>query len=139
LFNFFKGEIMGAMNMENAKMVQIIDLGNITADGDVHGVYLPQKSKITGVKVVDGAGIAADNTNYVQLKLMLGSTEIAELDTRAAHENGLAANVPKAANLVGASNGGVNVDAGSWLKANYNEEGTVAMTSAKMIVEYYPL
>lgn len=130
---------MGQMNMENAKMVQVIALGSISAAGDVYGAFFPQKSKITGVKVVDGAGIAASDANFVQLDLKLGSVQLAELDSRAAHEGGLVANVPKAMNLVDAVNGGVNVEAGSWLKAAYAETGTVAMTSAFMIVEYYPL
>lgn len=127
---------MGAMNNENNTNVSVINLGSITADGEVFGLLLPKKSVIKSAYVKDGTGIAASDTNYVQVSLQNGSTVIAELDSRAAHENGLAANVPKAMNVVAAAK---TVEAGSYLKAVYNEEGTVGMAAAELIVEWYPL
>ena len=125
-----------AINNANQPMVAVIDLGSITADGDVFGMYLPKKSKIVEAKLVNGATINASDTDYAQVSLQLGSTVIAEIDTRAAHENGLTANTPKSLNVVAAQS---TPAAGSYLKATYNEEGTMAMTSAKLIVVYYPL
>lgn len=120
-----------AISNESNPNLSVIDLGSITANGDVYGLYLPPRAKILGAYVVDGTGIAADDTNYVQLQLMNGSTQLAELDSRAAHENGLAANVPKAMNVVTANQ---LVAAGSYLKVNYVEAGTVGMASAKVFV-----
>lgn len=121
---------------ESNPNVSVIELGSITANGDVYGLYLPKKSKVLGVYVVDTTGIVASDSNYVQVSLQNGSTVIAELDSRAAHENGLAALTPKAANIVSAAS---VVAAGSYLKATYAETGTVGMTTAKLFVMWYPL
>ena len=125
-----------AINNENQPMVAEIALGSITADADVFGMYIPKKSKIVDVKLVNGASITASDTDYVQVSLQLGSNVIAEIDTRAAHENGLVANTPKSLNVVAAQSLPAS---GSYLKATYNEEGTIAMTNAKLIVVYFPL
>ncbi len=125
-----------ALNNANQTIVSAIDLGSITANGDVYGLYFPKKAKIVSAYVVDGTGIVASDSNYVQVSLQNGSTVIAELDSRAAHENALVANVPKKANIVSSA---ATVSAGSYLKATYAETGTVGMTSAKLIVEWYPL
>lgn len=128
------------MNNQNALHTQIIDLGSITADADVYGAYFPQKSKIVSAYLVNGAGISASDTDKAVIDLKNGSTLIARHSTAATGGNGaLTANVPAAMTLQSASNGGVNVDAGSWLKVAYDESGTYAMTSAKVIVNYYPL
>lgn len=129
------------MNNELNTHVSEIDLGAITADADVFGLFLPKKSKILGFYVKDGAGIAASDTNYFILKLMNGSTELGAYDTRAAGQGALTANTPKAGVLTAAlvAMGGIVVPAGSYLKANYNEEGTIAMTAGKLIVHWHPL
>jgi hypothetical protein len=127
---------LAALNNENQPMVAEIALGSITADADVFGMYIPKKSKIVDVKLVNGASITASNIDYVQVSLQLGSTVIAEIDTRAAHENGLVANDPKSLNVVAAQSLPAS---GSYLKATYNEEGAIAMTNAKLIVVYFPL
>lgn len=124
------------MNNQLNPNVSEIDLGAITADGDVFGLYLPRKSKIIGAWVKNTATIAASDTDYFQLELKNGTTQIAEFDSRAAHENGVTANTPKAMNLVAAN---VVVAGGSYLKATYNEEGTMALSGGKLIVEWFPL
>lgn len=131
----FAAPSYGALNNERNPNLSIIELGSITADADVYGLYIPKRARILSVYVVDAAGIAASDTNYVQVSLQVGSTVIAELDSRAAHENALVANVPEAANLVSAAS---LLTAGSYLKVTYNEEGTVAMTTAKVFVEWAP-
>ena len=135
LFTAFLPTAQASLINANQPMVAVIELGAITADGDVFGVYLPKKSRIVSVHVANGATISASDTDYFQISLQLGSTVIAELDTRAAHENGVTANTPKALNLVAAQ---VDQAAGSYLKATYNEEGTMAMTAGKLIVTYWP-
>lgn len=124
----------------NDRLVQIISLGSISADADVFGAYFPQKAKIVAAKLVNGAGIAQSDSDYGVVKLMNGSTELAKHSTQLTGGTGaLSANVPAAMVLTSAlvANGGVDVAAGSWLKANYDETGTYAMTDAKLIIEYY--
>lgn len=53
---------------------------------------LPKNFIVNGVSYMDQAGIAADNTNFLQLSLKTGATVIATLDTRAAHEGAVTAN-----------------------------------------------
>lgn len=133
---------MGTMNNENAKMVQVIDIASITADGDVFGAYFPQKSKITGVKLVNGAGISQSDVNFAVITLKNGATVLATHSTALTGGTGaLVANTPAVVPLASAQvvNGGVNVPAGAYLNVNYDETGTYAMTSAKVIVEYFPL
>lgn len=117
---------------KSAPFLVSIALGSLTADGTVPGLYLPREAKIRGAWLMNGADIAADNTNYCQVSLLNGSDVIAEIDTRAAHENGLTANVAKALNLVAAEQEQL---AASSLKVTYNEEGTFALTSAVLILE----
>ena len=121
----------------NDRLVQIIDLASISADADVFGAYFPQKAKIVSAKLVNGANIAQSDTDKAVVQLKNGSVVLAEHST--ALTGALVANTPAAMTLASALvvNGGVDVAAGSWLKANYDESGTYAMTNAKLIVEYY--
>lgn len=125
-----------AKNNENNPQSVVVPLGSITADGSLPALYLPKKSKILSAHVIDTAGIAASDTDFVDIRLQNGSTVIAELDSRAAHENGLTALVAKALNVVEADS---VVAAGSSLKVVYNETGTVAMTTAVMVISFFPL
>lgn len=121
---------------ENNRHVVMVNLGSLTTDGTlVPAMHLPQKSTIKSVKVINGAAVAASDSNYLQLALKAGSTVVAELDTRAAHENGLAQNVAKALNLV---SGQEQQAALTDLTVLYNETGTVAMTNAQLAIEYFP-
>ena len=124
----------------NDRLVQIIDLASISADADVFGAYFPQKAKIVSAKLVNGANIAQSDTDKAVVQLKNGSVVLAEHSTALTGGTGaLVANTPAAMTLASALvvNGGVDVAAGSWLKANYDESGTYAMTNAKLIVEYY--
>jgi hypothetical protein len=59
---------------------------------------------------------------------------VAELDSRAAHENALVVDVAKAMNI---SSTYEEVAAGSTLTVNYQETGTVAMTNAMIQISGY--
>lgn len=125
------------MNNENNPQVAVVHLGSLTTDGHVLPVaHLLKKSKILGVKLLNGAAVAASDSNYFQLTLKKGSTTVAEMDSRAAHENGVTANVAKALNIV---SGQETQDALSDLTLTYNETGTVALTDAKLAICYFPL
>jgi hypothetical protein len=121
-----------ALNNESNPFLVQIDLGSIAADGSLAALYLPKKTKILGAWLIDTAGIAASDSNYVDVRLQNGSTVVAELDSRAAHENGLTALVAKAMNIV---SGQEEQAAGSSLKVVYDETGTVQMTNAVMVLE----
>lgn len=125
-----------SINNENNPHLVVVPLASITADGSLPALYLPKKAKILSAAVIDTAGIAASDSNYVDIRLQNGSDVIAELDSRAAHENGLTALVAKAMNVVEAQQ--VQA-AGSSLKVVYDETGTVAMTTAVMVIEYFVL
>lgn len=129
---------MGLSN-ENQLMTQVIDLASITADADVYGAYFPKKSRIVSAYLVNGAGITADDTNKAVIQLKNGSTVVASHSTAATAGNGsLVANTP-AAMVLSATDADSLIAAGSWLKVNYDESGTYAMTTAKVIINYYPL
>lgn len=122
---------------ENQPFSVALALGSLTTDATLlPAMYLPKKSKLVSVHVMNGATVAADNSNYFQLALKNGSTVVAEMDSRAAHENGVTANVAKALNLV---SGQELQDAGSSLSLLYNETGTVALTNAILVLTYFPL
>ena len=78
----------------------VVHVGTVSADTVLPAIVLSRKAKIKQVSLLNGAAVAADNTDYVQVSLKHGSDVIAELDSRAAHENGLAQNTKEALNLV---------------------------------------
>jgi hypothetical protein len=125
-----------ALSNENSPQLVVVPMGSITADGSLPALYLPKKSFIKSVTIIDVTGIAASDTNYIQVSLQNGSDVIAEMDSRAAHEGALTALVGLSLNMVAAEQ---EQAAGSSLKVVYNEEGTVAMTNAILVVELYPL
>jgi hypothetical protein len=121
---------------ENQPFSVAISLGSATTDGTVYpALYLPKKSQIVSAYLMNGATVNADNSNYFQVSLKNGSTVVAEMDSRAAHENGVTANVAKALNVV---SGQETQEAASSLSVLYNETGTVALTNAQLVVTYYP-
>lgn len=133
---------MGAMNNQNALQSLVIDLGSITADGVVYGPSMPQKCKVVKATLMNGAGIVQSDTNYGIVKLKSAGVDIATHSTQVTGGNSaLTANVPAQMVLVPAlvSNGGVNVEKGAQLSVDYNEEGTYALTGAKVQVDFYPL
>lgn len=97
--------------------------------------YFPKKFRVLSVALINGAAIAASDTDFVQISLEYGSAVvIAELDSRAAHENGIAADVAEAMNIVEAQK---DIAAGTSVFLNYNEtdSGTaVALTGAQLCI-----
>lgn len=127
-----------ALSNENNPNLSVLVLGSLTADTSTKlpGMYFPKKSVIKSVTLINGATIAASDTDYAQVALYNGADVVAELDTRAAHEDGVTANVGKALNVVEAES---VVDAGTTVLLDYQETGTMALTSAVLVVEHYPL
>ncbi len=110
-------------------------LGTVSTAGDYPLTNLPRPFVVTGVKLLDQAGIAADNTNYVTLTVKQGTTTVASLDTRAANQGAVTANVAKAFALGTAVDGGVRepLPAGD-LKLTYAEGGTGTTTAAQVVL-----
>lgn len=125
-----------SLNNENNAHLVVVPLGSITANGSLPALYLPKKSVIKSAAIINVATIAASDTDYCQVSLQNGSDVIAEIDTRAAHENGLTALTAKALNMVAAEQ---EQAAGSSLKVVYVEAGTFALTSAVLVLEVYSL
>ena len=124
-------------NNENQPISLPIYLGSLSTNNTViPAMHLPKKSKIVSVHLLNGAAISASDSNYFGLLLKKASTTIAEMDSRAAHENGVAENVAEALNIV---SGQEEQAAGSDLTLTYTETGTVALTDAILVLTYFPL
>lgn len=126
---------MGAMNNENGAQVIQVPLGSLTADTSTLAGYIPVKSKLKSFKLVNGAAIAESDSNYVDIQVKIGATKLAGLSTKLTGGNGPL--------LLGVMANGVVVDsaipAGSKLEVVYDETGTVDLTSAHAVIEFYPL
>lgn len=124
-----------AKSNDNNRLVLVLPLGSPSADALLPAAHIAKKSLIKSAKIMNGAALAASDTDFAQIELKAGATIHAEIDTRAAHENGLAQNVSKSMNI-----STEEIPAGTDLTINYNEtdSGTaVALTNAVMVLELY--
>lgn len=126
---------MAKSNANNPQLIAVT-IGTLSTTGTYPVCNLPKNFILIGAKLLDQAGIAADNTNYVTLTLKQGATAIAKLDTRAANEGAVTANTGKAftvdpAVVTGLVTNGVayEVPAGDVTLA-YAEGGTGTLTLA---------
>lgn len=127
------------MNNELNPSIALVKVGSPSADLTIPAMCLVKKSKILSVKIMNGAGIAASNTDFAVISLKAGSTTVASYDTRAAGQGALTANVSKAFAIVSGEETQV---AGTDLTLVYDEtdSGTaVALTDAVVQIEYFPL
>lgn len=124
------------MNPSHVPTVITFPLGGLTADTPSKLVgYLARKSRIISVHLVNGAAIAASDTDYVQLMLKNSAGEVvAEIDSRAAHENGIASKTGEALNIVEAKQ-----DVKGILDLDYEETGTVGLTDAILVINAVPI
>ena len=110
---------------QNEKVV-LVNLGSIAADVAQY-VALGCKAVVTGVHIVMSAAITASDTNYLGLTVKnveqgSGTTVLGELDSRAAHENGLAAKTVEALNLGTA----LTVESDDVIEVAADANGTIA-------------
>ena len=126
-----------ALSNSNNPHVMCIPLGSPSVDATILGGYsYGKKLVVSHVALLNGANIAASDTDFVQLELRKGATVVAELDSRAAHENGIASSVIEPLNIVAAES---TIAANSVLSVVYNETdaGTnVALTGAVLCMHY---
>ena len=125
---------MSAVNRMNLKQVITCWLGTCSTAGDYPMSYIPQNFVLTGAKLLDQAGIAANNTDFVTLTLKNGSTTLGSLDTRSANQGAVTALVGKAFAMTATTQ---DVAAGSSLKLTYAEGGTGTTTLAQVVLEGY--
>lgn len=124
-------------NNENNPCVTVVPLGTVATDNtQLPAMHFPKKSKLKSVKIIDGLGVAASDSNYIQVSLLnaVGDAVVAELDSRAAHEGALTARVAKALNIAED-----DMAEGTSLYFDYQETGTVTLTNAILVIEHFPL
>ena len=134
---FVCGMAQAAKFNQDNPLVAVVHVGSPSADALVPAFASSKRITITRVALLNGAAVAASDTDYLKLELKVGGTIVAELDSRAAHENALAQNAIEALNLV---SGQENQAANAVFTVNYDEtdSGTaVALTNAQVLVEYY--
>lgn len=122
---------MSKSNENNAHVV-LVHVGTRAATVLLPALYAAKKMIIKKVAYIDQAGLAADNTNYLQVQLKNSSTLLAEIDTRAANEGALTANVAKVAPETG-----IAVAAGSTLTVNAVKNGTGVPTDGVLVLQVY--
>lgn len=137
------------LNERNPNIVEI-GIGTQSATISLPGVYFRKRSRIKAVHYIDQAGIAADNTNFLQLSLQDASANVyATLDTRAAHDGAVTALVPIALELPNpdltidapatpVAQQETDVPAGTALRLVVTKNGTGVPTLARLQIEYYP-
>lgn len=125
-----------ALNNQNNPHVMCVPLGSLSADGVVLAGAIEKGIEVSSVYLLNAGTIAADNANYVILELKKGATVVAEMDSRAAHENGITANTVEPLNVVTAQK---SIASQSVLSVNYDETdaGTnVALSGAVLCMNY---
>jgi len=127
---------MSAQSQDRNTQDLVIHVGTQAASVVLPASILSRKVLIKQVSLLNGAAVAASDTNYVQVSLKNGSTVIAELDSRAAHEDGLASLTKEALNLVAAQLTQVK---NSVLSVDIVAAGTVTLTNAKLIIQVVPV
>lgn len=131
-----------AVNSERMPHVTHVQIGTQGATITLPGAYLRKKARIKNVYLLNQAGIAADNTNYLQLSLQtLAALEYATLDTRAANDGAVTAMTPKALTQVSAQkvNGELELPAATALQLVVTKNGTGVPTLATLAIEWYSL
>lgn len=124
---------MSGMNNELAPNITMVQIGTQAASINLPGPVFRKHAKLIAVSYINQALLAADNTNYLQLSLQIGSTVLATLDTRAAHEGALAALVATALTIASS-----DIPAASQLKVVVTKNGTGVPTLGQLQLEWFP-
>lgn len=116
---------------ERNPLVLMHKVGAVSADEVKIAVCVPYKCKLLSAKLVNGAAIGADNTNYVIAQVKVGSDVLASLDTRAAGQGAVVSKVAKAMALTAEEQ---VVAAGAVLELDVNVQGTAVLTDALLVL-----
>ncbi len=111
---------------EDRPITESIYLGSPSAAKTAPGIHFPKKSRITAVRLLNGANIAAQAGSHTKLELKNGDTVLATMDTTVTEEGAVVANVAKSFDI---AEGGVLVDAATNVKVVLSEvEGIQEVT-----------
>ena len=124
---------MSGLNSELVPNIVPITVGTQAATITLTAPIVRKHSKIIAATYVDQAGLAADNTNFLQLSLQIGAVVLATLDTRAANQGALTALVGTALAIAQA-----DIPAGSQLKLVVTKNGTGVPTLGHIYLEMFP-
>lgn len=117
---------MALSNYNNGHSVSI-HLSSLTADVDVPALHCFKDVVLESVVLINGDPLAADNSNFVEIEIKNGSTIVAKLDTRPAAQGEVQAMVAKPFQILAPLN---DIPSGTTLSINYDETGTIGLTSA---------
>lgn len=73
---------MSAVDKSQLGQLAIVPIGTQSATASLPGPKVHQNSVLKSVKLVNGASLAADDTNYLVVELKSGSTVIASFSTK---------------------------------------------------------
>jgi hypothetical protein len=136
LFCLFEFSAFAALNNENNPNIVCASLGSLTADGSVFMAASSKAMNVQSMHLLNGGAIAASNSDYALIQIRKGATVVAQIDTRAAGQGAIAANVPKAGVVVAAEK---LIPAATAVTAVYDETDTgtvVALSSAVLCMTY---
>lgn len=125
-----------ALSNANNPHLVCVPMGSLSADGVVLGAASAKGMEAQSAYLVSAAGIAASNSDYAILNIKKGSTILASLDTRAAGQGAVTANVAKAMSMVSAEK---SISAGATVSVEYDETDTgtvVALSGAVVCLQY---
>jgi hypothetical protein len=117
---------MALSNYNNGHSVSI-HVSSLTADIDVPALHCFKDVVLESVVLINGEDIPADNSNFIEVEIKNGSTVIAKLDSRASAQGGIQSMVAKSFQILEPLN---DVSKGATLTINYDETGTIGLTSA---------
>lgn len=123
---------MSGQATDRSTQLVVAHVGTQAADVTIPVVHLPRRCIIKSVKLLDGVGVAASNTDYLVIQLKKGSTVIASLDTRSSGQGAITANVAKAMSIVSGQEDQVKL---SDLVLAIDANGTVTLTNAKLVLQ----
>lgn len=137
---------MSASRSDLMPNITAINVGSQAASKVLPGMLFKRKSKIKSVSYIDQTGLAADNTNFLQIQLQdLSGNVVGSLDTRAANQGALVAMTPSDLVLAAAGtavldgHGELLIAAGSALQISVIKNGTGVPTLGQLQIEWYPV
>lgn len=123
-----------AMNNELSPQLKAVAIGTRAATATVPALCVSRPTIIKSVKLLNGADLAQDDTNYLVVTLQKGATVLATISTKLTGGTGpLVANTALAASLAA----DIALDAGDTLKVVATKNGTGVPTDALLQLEMY--
>jgi hypothetical protein len=123
-------------SMENIRQTVLLNLGAPASASNLAALFANTDLLIKKVTLLNGATIAADNTNFVTLSLKNGANVVASLDSRAANQGAVTSLTGKQFVVDPGAAGYATVAAGSTLSFNTVLGGTGALTAGQLQIEY---